>query len=697
MKKILLVLLLLSGCSSKPINPLPTPSYERLSAIKGQLSQDNNDFSEESPSEELARKYLQAMKAEAAGNKKKACKLFSELADNKEFPLNQTALVHTLSDCSYTAYELKGLWKETVIASYLKENYLETSLKLAEKFKIDEFAAEFSYELVSYKQVQSEKVKLLKNAIEIAKKMEMPDREEKYFLKLTEVSPMNLKEVTKENIYSIAKDFETNRQFEKARDLYLDIINGDYTLDEKIKAYNSYRTSFKVARDLKMFLEKTGEMELFLRQLLDENPDDTKIQEAWVDAKLNFARATWTEHMNLEARAMLEDILERKVGTSTQLATLYWVYGSLHLESKENAEALAKFEKASEFKVTIVDQQENIQWAVVWNKYLLKKYSDMILDVDKFVKRSTNPNFIHKLNFWKARTLEKLNRNDEAQELFAATMSNDQFGYYGLISAMKTKTALGPIPASDIIRDPIGNLILDWLIAMDEKTFSVKVLKEINSQFKTIAQRERAMSLYAQTGWFQGGMLQIYNFPMKMRDELTKKHISVVYPTPYQEIFAQYSAKYLVPEAYPYAITRQESAFNPNVRSWADAFGLMQMIPEKAVELSKKYGIPYKEFNDLYKPDMNVEMGTALLSELRALFKGKFAQSTAAYNASTEVIGVWERERFNGDYLEFIEMIPYEETRNYIKLVFRNYVTYKRVLGKEEILISEDFFANPFN
>ena len=321
----------------------------------------------------------------------------------------------------------------------------------------------------------------------------------------------------------------------------------------------------------------------------------------------------------------------------------------------------------------------------------------MVNDVDRFVKRSTNPNFIHKLNFWKARALVKLGRDSEASELFQATATNDSFGYYGLISAMQTKTALSPLPPTEIVKDPFGHLILDWLIAVDEKVFSTKVLKEINSQFKTIAERERAMSLYALTGWYQGGMVQIYNFPLKMRDDLTRKYVSVVFPTPYENIFSRYSQKYKLAEALPFAITRQESAFNPNVRSWADAFGLMQMIPEKATELSKKYGIPYKDFNDLYKPEPNIEMGVALLAELHTLFKGKFAQNVAAYNASTEVIAVWERERFNGDYLEFIEMIPYEETRNYIKLVFRNFMTYKRVLKNEEILIPEDFFARPFN
>lgn len=698
MKKILLITLLLTGCSSKPINPIPAPGYARMSALKSALTEGNKSFETQNDAEELAQEYLKAMKAESTGDTKSACKLFKNLAENESFPLNQTALVHTLSNCSYSASELRSIWAQTVIASYLKEAYLDSSLKLAEKYQIDEEAANLSYDLVAFKQVQSEKVKLLQNAIKLAQKINRPELEEKFFAKLTEVSPLFSKDINRDNIYSVAKDFESSREFEKARDLYLEIIIGEeYTFEEKVKAYNSYRTSFKVARDLKMFMEKTGEMELYLRQLLDNDPADTKLQEAWVDAKINYARAVWTEHMNAEARIILDDVIERKIGNANQMATLYWVYGSLHVESKEFSEALAKYEKASTYKVTTQDLQENVQWALVWNKYLTKRYEDMMNDVERFVKKSSNPNFIHKLNFWKARALYKLGREDEGKTLFQTTAANDAFGYYGLISSMQTQEPLAPLAPTEIIKDPFGHLILDWLIAVDEKAFSTKVLKEINSQFKTITERERAMSLYALSGWYQGGMVQIYNFPMKMRDELTKKYVSVVFPTPYENIFARYSQKYKVPEALPFAITRQESAFNPNVRSWADAFGLMQMIPEKAVELSKKYHIPYKNFNDLYKPEPNVEMGTALLSELNALFKGKFAQNVAAYNASTEVIAVWERERFNGDYLEFIEMIPYEETRNYIKLVFRNYITYKRVLKNEEVLIPEDFFAKAFN
>ena len=204
------------------------------------------------------------------------------------------------------------------------------------------------------------------------------------------------------------------------------------------------------------------------------------------------------------------------------------------------------------------------------------------------------------------------------------------------------------------------------------------------------------MSLYSQTGWFQGGMKQINNFPANTRSLMTEKYINVIFPIPYLDLITNFSNVYDVPLELVLAITRQESAFSPSERSWADAFGLMQLIPEKAKELSKKHDIQYEDFNDLYDPDTNLEMGTALLSELREKFHYKFAQSVAAYNASEEVIKVWERERFNGDYIEFIEMIPYEETRTYIKTVFRNFITYKRITGNQDFIIDKDFFAKPF-
>lgn len=672
------------------------PSANRLELLKKAIISKRTIPQIQSESEALAKAYLLAMKAENEANTVLACSLFSDLSDNLSFAIKDAALVHALKNCDFSESALLRLWKKTVIPNYLKEAYTEQSLRHSVLRNLPEYEAQFSYDLTHYRPVQAEKVKLIKRAIAIAQNSKDTAKIQLYTNRLIEISPLHNPDINDETIAKIAKDFEANRQFDQARTLYKQIIDGDFVIEEKVKAFNAYRTTYKVERDLKTFLQKTFEMEEFLKLESEKNPDDQKLLEFWVDSKIALVKAVWTDHQNAEARKLLDELIATKSGNNNQLAHVQLIYGSLHLESKENAEALKRFEFAGTFQVSDLPLWENIQWAIVWNNYLLKQDKKVVIYADQFVKKSNNQNFIVKLNYWKAKSLNRLKLSSEAKELFEKVFAADPFGYYGLISTIELNSPLTPLPPTVINSDPTGIHILDWLIAVEEKTFSQKYLKEIDSQFKTPAERERAMSLYSQTEWYQGGMRQIFNFKMSTRNAMTEKYINVVFPIPYLKTIEALEKKYNVPKELVYGVIRQESAFVASERSWADAFGLMQMIPEKAIELSKKYGIPYKDYNDLYKPETNLEMGTALLKDLRSKFSSKFIQSVASYNASEEAIAVWERERFNGNYFEFIEMIPYEETRNYIKLVFRNYMTYKRISSKDEFIIDKNFFAKPF-
>ncbi|MFA6236966.1 MAG: lytic transglycosylase domain-containing protein [Bacteriovorax sp.] len=700
MKKILtnclFIVALLPSCSTKPVKLLPPPMPNRLEVLKKSL--DSKTVSEivQDESEDLAKDYLLAMKSERTGDNKRACSLFTDLSVNNNLAIKEAALVHTLSDCQFSDSALINIWDKIIIPKYLKEAYTEQSLKLAVQKNLLEYEAHFSHELIAYRPIQADKIKLIRRSIAIAEKLKDDEKIKFYKDRLNEISPMYNTDINDQNIYAIAKDFEANRKFDIARTLYKQIIDGIFNIDDKVKAFNAFRTSYKVERDLKTFLLKTFEMEVFVKSEMEKNPEDKQYVEHWADSKIALAKAVWTDHQNVEARKILDELISSKLGNSNQQASAQLVYGSLHLESKENAEALKRFETAGTYQISDTALWENIHWAIVWNNYLLKQDKKVVVHVDNFIKKSNNQNFIVKLNYWKGKALLRMNMNSEANEVFASVTEADPFGYYGIISTIDLKIPLTPIPPTVIDTAPTGLHVLDWLIAMEEKLFSQKYLKEIDSQFKTPKERERAMSLYSQTEWYQGGMRQIYNFKMSARNAMTEKYINVVFPTPYLLSINKISGKYIVPKELVYGITRQESAFVPSERSWADAFGLMQMIPEKAIELSKKYSIPYRDYNDLYNPETNLEMGTALLKDLRDKFNFKFVQSVAAYNASEEVIAVWERERFNGNYFEFIEMIPYEETRNYIKLVFRNYMTYKRITGHDEFLIDKDFFSKAF-
>ena len=124
---------------------------------------------------------------------------------------------------------------------------------------------------------------------------------------------------------------------------------------------------------------------------------------------------------------------------------------------------------------------------------------------------------------------------------------------------------------------------------------------------------------------------------------------------------------------------RQESAFNPDARSHMDAFGLMQLIPQVAKASARANAINYKKPEDLYKPHINIPLGSAHLRKLWDHYNGQLVLTVASYNASQKAIAGWLKTRFRGDSLEFIEDIPYEETRNYVKLVLRNMITYQAI------------------
>ena len=148
------------------------------------------------------------------------------------------------------------------------------------------------------------------------------------------------------------------------------------------------------------------------------------------------------------------------------------------------------------------------------------------------------------------------------------------------------------------------------------------------------------------------------------------------FPQPFSDVISGADKKFNFDKNIIYSIIRQESAFDKFARSHADAFGLMQLIPEVAEKNQKQLDLGYKNPDDLFIPQINVGIGTMYLSNQWRKFSDSFILATASYNAREEAIWGWVKTRYNKNSLYFIEDIPYEETRNYIKLVMRNYLIY---------------------
>jgi soluble lytic murein transglycosylase len=138
-------------------------------------------------------------------------------------------------------------------------------------------------------------------------------------------------------------------------------------------------------------------------------------------------------------------------------------------------------------------------------------------------------------------------------------------------------------------------------------------------------------------------------------------------------------------KAYVLAITRQESGFDPSVRSAANARGMMQLIPSTARAVANRLGVGYSE-SQLYQPDYNMTLGAYHLGELVSRMGGSYILASAGYNAGPSRMGQWVAQcgdpRGQGaDALSFIECMPLTETRNYMMRVTENMRVYRARLN----------------
>ena len=180
------------------------------------------------------------------------------------------------------------------------------------------------------------------------------------------------------------------------------------------------------------------------------------------------------------------------------------------------------------------------------------------------------------------------------------------------------------------------------------------------------------------------------NMELKEKNLLFKKNPNFFFPQPFQKQVNKTIKELKFDKNIIYSIMRQESAFNPLARSHADAFGLLQLIPEVASKISARVKTGYKNKGDLFNPQININTGSAHLKDQWKKFDNSFILATASYNAREEAIKGWLKSRFDGNTLYFIEDIPYEETRNYIKLVMRNYLIYSSLNNEKSIYFPEE-------
>ena len=148
------------------------------------------------------------------------------------------------------------------------------------------------------------------------------------------------------------------------------------------------------------------------------------------------------------------------------------------------------------------------------------------------------------------------------------------------------------------------------------------------------------------------------------------------------------------------AIIRQESEFDSQAHSYVGARGMMQLMTYTAKIVAKHAKLPYRKKKLTTDPDYNIKLGSYYIAELLEQYDGSYPFAIAAYNAGPKRIAYWKKINGNPqkgiiDYIDWIELIKFRETRNYVQRVLENINVYKYMLAQKPIKIKNYFVDKP--
>ena len=158
----------------------------------------------------------------------------------------------------------------------------------------------------------------------------------------------------------------------------------------------------------------------------------------------------------------------------------------------------------------------------------------------------------------------------------------------------------------------------------------------------------------------------------------------LVYPVIFFDDIEKYSTETGNSTPLMLSLIREESYFDPLAQSAVGASGLMQLMPSTAGEINSKMGLGMNVYEALFNPSLNIKMGNYYYLFLKRNLEGYDISSIAAYNGGIGSIQRWKTSLHYNDTDEFVEQIPYPETKNYVKKVFRSYWNYIRIYNGNE-------------
>ncbi len=632
----------------------------------------------------------------------KACALWAELFTNGRFPLENVARLRAIETCPSDRPELPRYLEDADAdkTPWLKPFAIKVRYQHA--VRSGDRRAELTWLLkaVPYEQTQKAQGELLMRGLALAKELEDQKALESLEEIIKEKAPRLLENPPEELLLKHALDLQKARDFEKARQAYRRVLESQkYSDAEKLRALNGIRMTYKLELNKEMYVQTTDEYSKFARERFLSKGKAGANQ--YASTRLTLAGAVWTEHKPKEATKILLD-LERELKGRHPLVESRYMRARIEEEAGRLNSALRILESINEKSVKNADLKLSIAWSRAW---ILRKAGRLKEAAARFEKMLGQPDFaplMARHRFWLAKTLKDLGEKERAQAELERLIEEDPLGYYGALAYRELERPLPKLNGLGQVRAPAdftlpddaqmsdeSKLVFEWLLATHETELARQFLNHEQRQRRRDLSPEQTLALlesYARAGAYQ----ELFAYVVKLSPELKKRvlesNAELIFPRPWAALIGEASKKNGVPPELVYSIIRQESSFNPYARSHADAFGLMQIIPPVAKAVANSSGLKFENPEDLYDPELNIQLGVAFLRDTLRRWHNRFIPAVASYNASENAVSTWLKTRARDDVLEFIEDIPYEETRTYVKLVMRNFVFYSRLSTSQDAI-----------
>ena len=344
-------------------------------------------------------------------------------------------------------------------------------------------------------------------------------------------------------------------------------------------------------------------------------------------------------------------------------------------------------------------------WRLAWTAYLDRKpeAADMIED---FIRRFPVSGYVQDALFWLGRCYDRAGNLERARGFYLADIARFPLTYFGEKSAERIHVGpdgIGPAPFSveqvlNVIPPAPSLPSLDQPIAANLQERFARAVALSDIAFDASAELEYR-AVYSAThspkylvdaaeaaiaaGHYAAGISAVRQaFPQleaRRVSEIPNEAWRAAFPLPYETNLRNEALRNQLDPMLIAGLVRQESGFEPNALSHVGAMGLMQVMPSTALKLARQLKVRYARAR-LTDPGYNLQLGSRYLANLIQGF-GTPEAALAAYNAGEDRVEQWTAGQNYLEAAEFVESIPFTETREYVQIVIRNAEVYRQVYG----------------